>query len=136
MSAETYTQWRNDDERAMANFTLPVDNISLQIQSTVKTLVSNVAALAFNEVAGKRNFVSDLLVINGSATVDTWVKVIDSTGTVLIRGYAAKGGGGFSFTGLRIPVPSAIGASISVQAETTGAEVSVTLSGYVGATQS
>lgn len=134
--AETYQSWRNDDERAMANFTLPVDNISLAIQSTVLNITDNTPHLAFNEVAGKRNFISDCLVVNGSETVSTWVQITDSAGTVLMRGFAAKGGGGFVFAGLRIPIASGIAKSISVVAETTGADLAVTLSGYVGANQS
>lgn len=91
------------------------------------TGTSNTSVIAA-QGAGVRIYVTQLLVTNAHNTVNTVVEIKDNT-TVIYRGFAAKGGGGFSLT---FPVPLRLAANVALQAAniTTGSETYVSASGY------
>jgi hypothetical protein len=79
------------------------------------------------------NYITQILVTNAHDTVGTQVDIVDETsGDILYTGYAAPVGGGYAVT---LPVPLKQGtANKKIQAicGTTGANVSVSVSGYKG----
>lgn len=83
--------------------------------------------------AGVRNYITTLTVFNSHASVSTTVDITDgSGGTVLHRGYALAGGGGYTIS---FPTPLRGSAATAVHAVcgTTGANVYVSASGYKAA---
>lgn len=81
--------------------------------------------------AGLRIAVTHVLVVNGHATVSTKVEVRRGT-TVIIQGYAAAAGGGFSQNAGGAPLfITAANEAVSARNVTTGADVDVFVSGYV-----
>jgi hypothetical protein len=84
--------------------------------------------------AAQYNYITHILVTNQHASVGTLVDIQDETsGTVLYTGYAAPGGGGFTCA---LPTPLKQGATnkkVQVKCITTGANVTVSASGYKGA---
>jgi hypothetical protein len=81
--------------------------------------------------AGVRIAVMSVLVVNAHATVSTKVSIRDGT-TAKITGYAAALGGGYSLNGGGVPLfISTANAAITAICATTGADVDVTVSGYL-----
>lgn len=78
-------------------------------------------------------YITDILITNSHATVGTMVKVVEeTTGTILWRGFASSGGGGFN-SNLRTPLKlSTANKKVQVICETPGANVVVNISGYKG----
>lgn len=76
-----------------------------------------------------RNYITQLLVTNGHATVGTYVNIKDGT-TSIYSGYARQAGGGFALTFL---VPLRLTAATALQAanETTGSDTRVSASGFI-----
>ncbi len=74
---------------------------------------------------------SDLIIQNSSATVSTWVNVIEETsGDKLATVYCPTLGGGVSHTYGKPPITFVAGKAVQVQCVTTGANVRASLSGY------
>ncbi len=84
--------------------------------------------------AGKYNRISSIIVTNGSGSTSTWVKIVDeTTGDILVRGFAAAGQG---WTYYPPPMTGPIrqqttNKKVQVICETSGAEVGVTATGYI-----
>lgn len=78
-------------------------------------------------------YITDILVTNSSSSVGTFVKIIEETsGTILWRGYAASGGGGFSCS-LNTPIKTGTAnKKVQVVCETGAASVVVNISGFKG----
>jgi hypothetical protein len=79
--------------------------------------------------AGLRNYITQILVTNGHATVGTYVNIKDGT-TTIYSGYARQAGGGFALT---LAKPLRLTANTALQAanETTGSDVRVSASGFI-----
>lgn len=130
-----YTAVSNDDTSDLVSdavgklITLPysipenfLSGVTAGITGTANTSV--IAA----QGAGLRIYVTQILVTNAHNTVNTVVEIKNDT-TVIYRGFAAKGGGGFSLT---FPTPLRLAANVALQAAniTTGSETYVSASGY------
>jgi hypothetical protein len=81
--------------------------------------------------AGLRNYITSVMVTNSHATVSTLVSLC-SAATVIWRGWAAAGGGGFAVT-FPIPLACAANEALNAGAITTGASVYVSAVGYYAA---
>lgn len=81
--------------------------------------------------AGVRHYMTSLTVINAHATVSTEVVIKDGS-TVIHRGYAAAGGGGYAIT-FPTPLRGSAATALNVANITTGAAVHVSASGYSAA---
>lgn len=81
--------------------------------------------------SGLKTYVTDILVTNSHSSTGTVVKILSGS-TLLARGYAAPGGGGFA-KNFAIPLVGGANTAINAQCETSGAAVQVTISGYKGA---
>ncbi len=81
--------------------------------------------------ASTRFAVMSVLVTNAHASVSTKVMIKDGL-TTKIKGYAAAGGGGFAANGGGIPLfITTANTAVSGGCETTGADVDITVSGYL-----
>lgn len=82
--------------------------------------------------AGVKIAITSILVTNAHATVGTKVTIRDKTTTTRrFVGYAAAAGGGFSIAGARPLLISDANTAIEAVCGTTGADVDVTVSGYL-----
>jgi hypothetical protein len=108
---------------------LPENFVSGATSDITNTTSTSVIAA---QGAGIKTYIKAILVTNSHATVGTFVNITDgSGGTVLATGYAAAGGGGWTF----YPSPGiATTANTAVHAVcvTTGANVRVTVAGFKG----
>ena len=82
-------------------------------------------------VASTRNYVTELQVINGHATVSTEVVVKDGA-TVIWRGWAQAAGGGCSAK-FATPLRGSVNTAINVAAITTGSKIYFNLQGFESA---
>jgi hypothetical protein len=83
--------------------------------------------------AGVRNYITDLQVINGHATVSTEVVIRDgASGTVIHRGWAQAAGGGYSIQ-FASPLRGSTATLLEVACVTTGSAVRVSANGYEAA---
>lgn len=116
----------------------PVDASGNSTTSLAARLQGNPAAVtdgaAHNVIAaqstGIRIYLEDLVITNSHATQGTLVSITDGPGgTVLVQGYAAPAGGGFSWRGFRVGSGAT---ALSVICGTSGANVIVSAGGYRG----
>lgn len=127
-----YTAWKNSDNAALAAQIRPQGGlVDIKTYST-----GNITTTAATDVmpapgALRRNYVTSGLVTNSSAT-GTWVNITDTGGNVLCTGYAAPNGGGFLVPGIFTTIEDNL--IVRAACETTGANVRVTLIGYVALT--
>ena len=91
------------------------------------TGTSNTSVIAA-QGAGVRIYVTHLMATNGDTTTATFVNFKDGT-TTLYSGYAVEDGGGFSVT-LPVPLRLTANTALNCAAETTGATVRCSASGY------
>lgn len=97
--------------------------------------ITNTTAVTVKAAAasGVKNCITSIQVINAHATVSTETLVLDgAAGTVLHRGWAQAGGGGYSVQ-LPVPVCGTAATLIEVDNVTTGAAVYYNLQGYTSA---
>ncbi len=81
--------------------------------------------------AGVKNYITQILVTNEHATVGTLVDIIEETsGDILYTGYAAPIGGGFSISFPTTLVQLTSNKKVQAICATTGANVTVSISGY------
>lgn len=111
--------------------TLPYANPENFIAGTTSDITgtSNTSVIAA-QGSGVRIYVTQIIVTNSHASVNTWVNIKDGT-TTIYSGYAYSAGGGFV---INFPVPLRLTANTALNAacETTGANVRVSASGYKG----
>lgn len=133
MSLSTQRAWLQPDLQRIAERQTPVDPIfSMGLVSGVSaniTTLDNTAVIAA-QGAGLCIYVTDLLVTNGHATVDTYV-VIKSGTTIIYKGYAEAAGGGFVVS-LKTPLRLAANEALNAANLTDGSQTVVSASGYVG----
>lgn len=113
---------------------LPVDPaLSLELVKGNGNLTTDVPVSIITAPGASKNiYVTDILVTCGSASVGTYVEITDGNGgTVIWKGYAAAGGGGFSVA-LKTPLRLTANTALYAHANTDGSNVWVSCSGYVG----
>lgn len=124
--------WKNTDLQQLGNLIRPqhpdigVSGVTANITTGATTDVLAAAGAALYWV------LTSILVTNAHASQGTWVKIVEeTTGTILWRGYAAPGGGGFSspFPGQGLTQGTA-NKKIQAICETAGAEVCVNILAY------
>lgn len=97
--------------------------------------ITNTTGVTIKAAAGVgvRNYITDLHVINGHATVNTDVQIRDgAAGTVLWRGWAQSAGGGISIH-FATPLRGSANTLLEVACGTTGAAVYVNVQGFTAA---
>lgn len=101
----------------------------LDVQGDAVFTNTTAADLIAAQGAGIKIVITNILVVNGHATVGTKVEIRDGT-TVLQQGFAAPLGGGWSMSNPRGILKSAANAAITGRCVTTGADVDIMVSGY------
>jgi hypothetical protein len=99
----------------------------LQDIATITNVLTDVESFAAPPVSNDRNYITDIIVDNNSAT-DTHVHVKD--GTTIICRIPAKADGGAVPIGLRTPLRGSKNAIINVATEDAVTSVFVTMTGY------
>jgi len=92
------------------------------------TRTDTAAADVIAAQAASRTVVTSIVVVNGSATVDTKVEILDGA-TVKLQGFAAKAGGGWSASGAPLLIGTT-NTALRARCATTGADVDVFVGGY------
>lgn len=104
-----------------------------EIRGYVESITNNTAQDVIAAQTGAYSYVNAILVTNSHATVGTIVRIQDGAGVVLWSGYAAPVNGGYTVT---FPTPlksSTTNTKIQAICVTTGANVTVSVSGFKGA---
>ena len=101
----------------------------LDVQGDAVFTNTTAADLIAAQGAGIKIVVTSILVVNGHATVGTKVEIRDGT-TVLMQGFAAPLGGGWSKDNPKGILKSSANAAITGRCVTTGADVDIFVSGY------
>lgn len=116
-----------DGKQVIQPYAVPQNLVSGATSDITNTTSTSVIAAGG---AGFRNYITQAVITNSSASVGTFVNLTDgSGGTVLQTVYAASGGGGASLT---FPSPLRLSDNTALHAVcvTTGANVRVSASGY------
>lgn len=104
-----------------------------EIRGYVEAITTNTAQDIIAAQTGAYSYVNAILVTNSHATQGTIVRIQDDTGNVMWSGYAAPVNGGFTVT---FPTPlksSTTNTKIQAICGTTGASVTVSISGFKSA---
>jgi hypothetical protein len=105
----------------------PNNPVSGYAKNIVNTTATDVLAAGG---AGVKNYITQILVTNASTSVGTLVDIVEETsGTVLYTGYAGPEGG-FSVSFTTPLVQGTANKKIQAKCVTTGADVTVSISGY------
>jgi hypothetical protein len=110
-----------------------IDNAD--ITSGVTATITDTTATEVIGAAGANTKwrITAIMVCNSDATVGTWVKIQDDTGTPVVywRGYCAALGGGFAINfSPPLPAKGQANGKINVVAETTSAEIGCSVSAF------
>lgn len=105
---------------------IPVNAIPFAVAFGAITDATAAALVA--AAAGKRHYVTDVIITNGHATVSTVVQLLTAA-TEIARGDCVALGGGWSHT-FRSPPKTVAGEALNVKCVTTGASVNGTVCGY------
>jgi hypothetical protein len=125
--------WTQPDLQRTAERQTPIDpNFSLSLVNGVSPLMTatddNTVIAA--QGAGNCIYVTDILVTNGHASVGTYVVIKNDT-TIIYKGYAAAGGGGFVIS-FRTPIRLTANKALKAANLTDASETVVSASGYLG----
>lgn len=134
MPTQVLLGWSDTDNGRIGERLLPLNPALApepalgNVQLTTDVPASVIAAPG----TGKALYVTDVLITCGSASVGSYVELTDgSGGTVLWKGYASAGGGGFAVQ-LKSPIRLTPNTALFAHAVTDGSDIWVSVSGYVG----
>lgn len=136
MSLANQINWLDHDNRRLAERLFPTqDTFSLDyVRGNVQLTTDVPGSVIAAPGANTRIVLTDIMVTCGSASVGTYVEITDGNGgTVLWKGYAAAGGGGFAVA-LKSPLLLTANTALFAKCVTDASDVWVSASGYKGST--
>lgn len=134
MSLTNQLPWRDDDVARLGERLSPLDPAlsAPLVRGNVQLQTDAPASVIAATGAGQCIYVTDIMVTCGSTSVGTYVEITDgNAGTVLWKGYAAAGGGGFAVS-LKTPLRLTANTAVFAKCVTDASDVWVSVSGYVG----
>lgn len=138
MSVANQVNWTQLDNARIAERIRPMDTVNgfnIELASgVVAALITTLAPaqVIAAPIAGFHLYITDILVTCSHNSTGTYVVLQDGNGgTVIYKGYAAPGGGGFS---VRLGTPLRLSSATALYAAnlTNNSEVCVSASGYIG----